>query len=93
MPISVSFMSKSMYTASKKQLQKKAHLVSLIQAFRNIPATAARAVVISGLHTSRSDRRMHATVDFFDDKDRSLGRKHIVQDEDIEDGKQDDKSK
>ncbi|KAG5750144.1 hypothetical protein H9Q70_007208 [Fusarium xylarioides] len=63
-------------TLYSNKAAEKASIINLVVA--NAPPGAARAVVVNGWHTSRSDRRNHCTVDFYDAANNPMGRKHIV---------------
>jgi len=57
---------------------KKANVEATIQASASTPADATSAVIIVGWHTSKSDRRNHITVDYFDVDSAFISRLHVV---------------
>ncbi|KAK8074106.1 hypothetical protein PG994_005005 [Apiospora phragmitis] len=59
-----------------KRPAEKTRIIGLILA--NAPAGAGRASVVNGWHTSKSDRRQHCTVDFYDANGSLISRKHVV---------------
>ncbi|KAJ6018555.1 hypothetical protein N7499_003240 [Penicillium canescens] len=63
----------NMYSNNPKE---KTSIINLV--ISQAPAGAASATVVSGWHTSRSDRRRHCTVDYYDAAGGRISREHIV---------------
>ncbi|KAH7322405.1 hypothetical protein B0I35DRAFT_425765 [Stachybotrys elegans] len=72
-PSYVQFNPTNMYA---KDPQQRVIIATLVA--QSAPNGAAGAVVVNGWHTSRSDRRYHCTVDYYDFNGGFLTRRHIV---------------
>ncbi|RGP58522.1 hypothetical protein FSPOR_11878 [Fusarium sporotrichioides] len=59
------------------KMEEKLQIIDLVLS-KALP-NAAGAVVINVWHTSRSDKRVHCTVDYVDERNRRLIREHIIQ--------------
>jgi hypothetical protein len=46
-----------------------------------VAAGFAKVALSNGWHTSKSDKNVHCTVDYFDAADRRLKRDHILKEE------------
>ncbi|KAL7654237.1 hypothetical protein ACMYSQ_008902 [Aspergillus niger] len=59
-----------------KNLRERARIINLVTT--QAPPMAVTATIVNGWHTSRSDKRAHCTVDYFDAAGARIGRRHIV---------------
>ncbi|KAJ5976632.1 hypothetical protein N7481_010339 [Penicillium waksmanii] len=55
---------------------EKRGIINLVIA--QAPVGSTSATVVNGWHTSRSDRRRHCTVDYYDAAGDRISREHIV---------------
>ncbi|EEP75984.1 predicted protein [Uncinocarpus reesii 1704] len=69
----VTFDPSNMYSNNPAERMRIINLV-----ISQAPARAASASVVNGWHTSRSDRRQHCTVDYYDAAGSRISRNHIV---------------
>ncbi|KAF1935204.1 hypothetical protein EJ02DRAFT_143491 [Clathrospora elynae] len=74
MAITVQFDPNNMYSGDPA---RRTRIENEVRNFRRIPAAATFVVIRNGPHTSRSDRRVHITVDFYDNTNRHLTRLHV----------------
>ncbi|OQD72021.1 hypothetical protein PENPOL_c001G06781 [Penicillium polonicum] len=55
---------------------KKTSVINLV--ISQAPSGAMSATIVNGWHTSRSDKRQHCTVDYYNAAGDRLSRQHIV---------------
>ncbi|KAF9518781.1 hypothetical protein BS47DRAFT_1337916, partial [Hydnum rufescens UP504] len=69
----ISFDPENMYSRNPTMRQS---LIDQVNAYEG-PDGAVYAVIVNGPHTSRSDKRVHSTVDFYDADKKHLSRRHV----------------
>ncbi|KAL5046481.1 hypothetical protein BDW71DRAFT_207275 [Aspergillus fruticulosus] len=69
----VTFDPSNMYSNNTSE---KTRIINLV--ISQAPTGAASATVVNGWHTSRSDRRQHCTVDYYDAAGDRISREHVV---------------